>query len=96
MKKGVILIIGLGLVLWIASAQAAMKDMKIYKEAFPDAKIKCIDCHVDTMPKKDEGKHELNAYGKAAVAEAKKTGANGIPTADTYKKLGKFEDFKKK
>jgi hypothetical protein len=90
MKKGVILFIGLGLVFWTAMAQASMKEMKVYKEAFPDAKIKCMDCHVDAMPKKDDGKHELNAYGKALIAET------GKATVDTYKKVGKVEDFKKK
>jgi hypothetical protein len=90
MKKGMIFFIGFGLVFWMAMAQANMKDIKIYKEAFPDSKIKCLDCHVDAMPKKDAGKHELNDYGKAVVAE------NAQPTADTYKKVGKFEDFKKK
>ena len=98
MKKGMILFIGLGLVLWMVPAQAGMKDMKIYKEAYPDAKIKCIDCHVDAMPKKDDGKHEMNAYGKAVIAESQKAGAKAdvSPTADIYKKVGKIEDFKKK
>jgi hypothetical protein len=98
MKRGMILLIGLGLVLWIVPAQANMKEMKIYKEAYPDAKIKCIDCHVDAMPKKDDGKHEMNAYGKAVTAESQKAGAKSdvIPTVDTYKKVGKIEDFKKK
>jgi hypothetical protein len=98
MKKGMILLIGLGLVLWIVPAQANMKEIKIYKEAYPDAKVKCIDCHVDALPKKDDGKHELNAYGKAVIAEAQKAGAKPdvSPTVDTYKKVGKIEDFKKK
>jgi hypothetical protein len=98
MKKGMILLIGLGLVLWIVPAQAGMKDMKIYKEAYPDAKIKCIDCHVDAMPKKDDGKHEMNDYGKAVMAESQKAGAKPdvSPTVDMYKAVGKIEDFKKK
>ena len=98
MKKGMILLIGLGVVLWMTMAQAGMKDMKIYKEAYPDATTKCINCHVDAMPKKDDGKHEWNAYGKAVIAEAQKAGAKPdiSPTVDTYKKVGKIEDFKKK
>jgi len=91
MKKGMILFIGLVLVLGMATAQANMKDTKTYKEAFSGATIKCIDCHVDAMPKKDAGKHELSEYGKAVLAESK----DGI-TVDTLKKVGKFEDFKKK
>ena len=98
MKKGMILLIGLGVVLWMVPVQANMKEIKIYKEAYPGATTKCIDCHVDTMPKKDDGKHEWNAYGKAVIAEAKKAGAKPdvSPTVDTYKKVGKIEDFKKK
>jgi hypothetical protein len=90
MKKGMILFIGLGLVLGIATARANMNDMKTYKEAFPGATIKCINCHVDAMPKKDAG-HELCEYGKAVLGESK----DGV-TVDTLKKVGKFEDFKKK
>ena len=66
-------------------AQASMKELKAYKEAFPDAKAKCANCHVAAMPKK--GAATLNAYGQAAMA------AN--PNAETFKKLGKAEDFKK-
>jgi hypothetical protein len=90
MKKGMTLFIAVGLVFWMAAAQANMKEMKAYKEAFPDAKLKCMSCHVDAMPKKDAGKHEFNDYGKALIAE------NAKPTVDTYKKVGKVEDFKKK
>ena len=94
MKKGMILFIGLGLVFWMATAQANMKEIKIYKEAYPDAKIKCMDCHVDAMPKKDAGKHEMNNYGKAVIAATAKSDVS--PTVDTYKKVGKIEDFKNK
>ena len=65
--------------------QASMKEIKAYKEAFPDAKVKCSTCHSASMPK--TGAAELNDYGKAAMATA--------PTAETFKKLGKAEDFKK-
>jgi hypothetical protein len=94
MKKVMILFVGLGLVLLMATAQADMKELKIYKEAFPGATIKCIDCHVDAMPKKDDGKHDLNAYGKAAIAATVKPDVS--PTVDTYKKVGKIEDFNNK
>jgi hypothetical protein len=93
MKKGTILIIGLGLLLWMASAQANLNDVKLYNDAYPGAKVKCIACHVDAMPKSDKGKHNLNAYGKAVVKACAKS---KVRTADTYKKLGKVEDFKKK
>lgn len=66
-------------------AQASMKEIKAYKEAFPDAKVKCATCHSAALPK--TGAAELNEYGKASMA----TG----PNAETFKKLGKAEDFKK-
>ena len=64
------------------NAGADMNQVKIYKEAFPDEKPKCNYCHIDALPKKDAGKHELNDYGLKAKA------ASEIPTADTYKALG--------
>ena len=74
---------------WSVKAQADMEQIKTYKEAFPDAKPKCINCHVDAVPKKDEGKHKLNAYGLKAEGVEEK------PTAKTFKKIGSFEDFMK-
>jgi hypothetical protein len=67
-------------------AMANADQVKLYKAAFPDAKPKCTFCHVDKFPKKDEGMHEPNAYGKK-IREAAKI------TAETYKEVGTFEDF---
>jgi mono/diheme cytochrome c family protein len=66
-------------------AYASMKEIKAYKEAFPDAKVKCATCHTAAMPKK--GAAGLNDYGKAAMAAS--------PNTETFKKLGKAENFKK-
>ncbi|MBF0478232.1 MAG: hypothetical protein HQL26_01990 [Candidatus Omnitrophica bacterium] len=77
-----------GLILYAVTAQARLKDIKMYREAFPDAKVKCLDCHMDEKPSKDDGKHELNDYGKAVIKE------NPDPTGETFKKIGKIEDFK--
>ena len=41
----------------------------------------CTGCHVDKMPKKDEGKHELNDNGKWLVAEKEKRGAKKVDGA---------------
>ena len=68
-------------------AKANVAQIKLYKAAFPDTKPQCIFCHVDKLPKKDEGKHEHNAYGKKILETDAK------PTADTYKKIGTAEDF---
>jgi hypothetical protein len=74
-----------GIFLLSPLASANMKELRAYKEAFPDAKPKCSTCHTATIPKK--GAAEFNAYGQAAVA--------ATPSAETFKKLGKAEDFKK-
>ena len=64
-------------------ASANLGQVKIYKSAFPDAeKPKCTTCHVDKMPKKDDGMHEWNDYGKK-VRAVKET-----PDEDTYKSVG--------
>lgn len=67
-------------------AMADVEQVKLYKAVYPDAKPKCISCHIDKLPKKDEGMHEPNAYGKK-IKEAAEI------TADTYKQVGTFEDF---
>jgi hypothetical protein len=77
-------------ILLSVSAPADMVQIKAYKEAFPGSTLKCINCHIDDNPKKDDGQHDNNAYGKAVVKAA---GADK-PTADTYKTIGKIEDFK--
>ncbi len=69
----------------IVSVSANMNQIKAYKEAFPDEKPKCTFCHMDAIPKKDAGRHELNAYGKKAKA------ARATPIAETYKSLGTVE-----
>ena len=81
-------IAGLFLLAGIIPAQADLKEIKKYKEAFPESKPKCIECHAQEKPKKDDGQHEANDYGKAVLAKSKET------TADTYKAVGKIEDFK--
>ncbi len=68
-------------------AYANIKEIKVYKEAFPGAQIKCALCHSVAMPKKDAA--GLNSYGQAVIA------TNPQPTAETFKQLGKAEDFKK-
>ena len=88
-KKILVLTLGVFFI-WGAKGQADVNQIKAYKEAFPDAKPKCINCHVDAIPKKDEGKHNWNAYG----LKVKEISAKAKPTAETYKKVGKVEDFK--
>jgi hypothetical protein len=71
----------------ITQAYASTKEIKAYKEAFPGAQVKCVLCHSVAMPKKEAA--GLNSYGQAVIA------ANPQPTAETFKQLGKAEDFTK-
>lgn len=71
----------------VAQAQAGGEEIKAYKKAFPDAKVKCATCHSATMPK--TGAAGLNDYGQAVIA------ANPKPSVETFKQLGQAEDFKK-
>ena|SRR3989338_7451845 len=87
-------VIGVCFVLGTSAAHANLKQIKVYKEAFPDAKVKCSDCHVDEKPKKDKGLHEWNDYGKAVLNAVAAPGEK--PTAETFKKVGSIEDFAKK
>lgn len=76
--------------LCMASVTPAMADvqvMKAYKEAFPGKKVRCIDCHATEHPTKEAA--PLNDYGNAIK------GAGEKPTADTIKKVGPVENFKK-
>jgi len=82
--KTIIFSILVGFILWVVPAQADIKQVIAYKAAFPDSKPKCISCHKDEHPKKDDGQHDLNDYGKAVTKEA----GTEKPTADTYKKVG--------
>ncbi len=81
-----------GLLMWSIPALADLKEMQAYKEAYPGAKPKCANCHAQEHPKKADGQHELNDYGKAVLNAA---GKDTKPTADTYKKVGSMENFKK-
>jgi len=90
-KLMLVSVITIGCVLMSVSAYAGLRQIKAYKEVFPDAKPKCIDCHVSELPKKDDGQHDLNDYGKAVV----KSADGETPKVDAYKTVGKIEDFKK-
>jgi hypothetical protein len=68
---------------------ADLAQIKVYKEAFPGSKPKCIDCHVMALPKKD-GEHTLNDYGSKVKALAETI------TVEEYKKAGSIEDSKNK
>ena len=65
-------------------AFANLEQVKLYKEAFPDEeKPKCMNCHVDKIPKKEDGKHDWNEYGQKVRKVKEK------PDVETYKTAGK-------
>ena len=68
---------------WMIFSAVSTADLEIQKQAKAagvDAK-NCQYCHVDKLPKKDEGKHELNDVGKWLVAEKEKKGAKKVDGA---------------
>lgn len=67
----------------LTPAWANIKQLKAYKEAYPDEKPTCSHCHVAEKPKKADGEHDLNDYGKKVVA------IKAAPTAEDYKTAGK-------
>ncbi|MCA9402472.1 MAG: hypothetical protein KC897_01710 [Candidatus Omnitrophica bacterium] len=70
-------------------AQANVKQLKVYREVYPDYKPKCNYCHVDEKPKKDDGKHDLNAYGQKLQELM-----NGEAlTEEIIREVGSHEDF---
>ncbi len=91
-NKAVAFGIVLGFVCWVSPAHATIGIEKAYKKVFEGAKVQCMDCHTDKLPKKEEGQHENNAYGKELLKEA----AKDKVTEDVIKKVGSIEDFAKK
>jgi len=87
--KNITFLILVGFLIWAIPAHADIAQIKAYKEIYPNAKPKCMNCHVDKMPKKEDGAHENNDYGKSAVKAAKAAGLDK-PTADTYKAIGEY------
>ena len=72
-------------------AFANLEQVKNYKAAFPDeGKPKCAACHVAKLPKKEEGKHDWNEYGKK-ILEAKKELNKEKVDEEVLKKVGKNE-----
>src|SRR3989338_6750899 len=76
------------LIMGVYQAEANVDEIKVYKNAFPGSKPQCIFCHIEKIPKKDAGLHDLNAYG------TKVKSTDPEITEETFKKVGAFEDFK--
>ena len=70
-------------ILMASAAMANLEVVKAYKATFEGEKPKCSTCHVDKVPKKEDGKHEWNDYGKKVKAIKEK------PDEATYQAAGK-------
>ena len=72
-------------------AFANLEQVKTYKAVFPDEeKPKCVVCHVDKLPKKEDGKHDWNDYGKK-ILDAKKELKKEKVDEEVLEKVGKNE-----
>jgi hypothetical protein len=68
---------------WIVFSAVSTADLEIQKQAKAagvDVK-NCQYCHVDKLPKKDQGMHEPNEVGKWLIAEKEKRGAKKVDGA---------------
>ncbi len=68
---------------WIALSSTSSATMEIQKQAKAagvDAK-NCQYCHLEKLPKKDQGQHEPNDVGKWLIAEKEKKGAKAVDGA---------------
>lgn len=81
------LVFGVTLILGVKPVQANVNNIKIYKEAFPGSKPQCIFCHVDKIPKKDDGMHDLSAYGTKIKESAEEI------TVESVTQVGAYENF---
>jgi hypothetical protein len=72
------------------AARANLAQVKLYKTTFEGEKPKCTTCHMDKAPKKEEGKHEWNDYGKKILAAKKELNKEQVDE-EVLKKVGKNE-----
>ncbi len=99
MKKvnSVVAVVALSIFVSPALTFASVEALKIYREVNSDLKPNCMYCHVDKLPKKEAGKHELNAYGlkvkEALGADKKEMSADEQKQAyiAVFKQLGRHD-----
>ncbi len=84
-----------------ASSSANVDLLKYYREVNPALKADCTYCHLDKLPKKEDGKHELNAYGSELkkLLDGKKASELSKDELKTLsieliKQLGRHDEFK--
>ncbi|MBF0331546.1 MAG: hypothetical protein HQL17_06380 [Candidatus Omnitrophica bacterium] len=98
-RRKVLILTSVFMLTSLGAVQATPKQRKLYKEVFPDSNPKCAYCHDLDKPRKDGEKLSMNDYGMAiikAAQDARETkDMEAVPVAETYKKVGQVEDFKK-
>jgi hypothetical protein len=67
-------------------------ELKVYRKVYPDVKPGCVYCHVDKIPKKDDGQHDLNAYGQ----KLKELMGEGDLTEEIIESVGSADEFENK
>jgi len=79
------------------TAHADSIVMKAYKKDYPEAQLKCMNCHIAAYP----WHHPWNAYGQTVKKAINAAGVADVPTkndiskiAEYLKQIGKVEDFK--
>ncbi|MCR4336990.1 MAG: hypothetical protein NUV91_04205 [Candidatus Omnitrophica bacterium] len=82
---------------------ANLNELKAYREVNPELKADCTYCHLDEKPKKEDGKHDLNAYGLKAKETFDAEKVEGMTKdqicelyAKVFKQLGRHDEFKAK
>ena len=76
----------------VPGAWANTDNLKTYRKVYPDLKPSCLYCHLDKVPKKEDGKHEPNAYGKWL----KELAGEGEITEEVITKAGRHDEFEVK
>lgn len=96
-KNSVLLLAILSALALCNTVRADSTVIKAYKTVYPDAQLKCINCHLASFP----WEHPWNAYGQTVKKAINAAGVGDVPSTDdinkivvVFKQIGKVEDFK--
>lgn len=79
---------------WIGGPASATVDLlKVYKKTYPDVAPKCLHCHTDAKPKKEDGMHDLNPYGEMMAGKLKEAKDMAEPNEEFIKGLGRHDEY---
>jgi hypothetical protein len=80
----------IGVLCSITESRATSDQLKLYRKVYPDLKPNCQYCHIDKIPKKEAGQHELDPYG----LKLKELMGETALTEDIIKSAGRHDEFK--